>query len=232
MKKLRHDSVRLPKAFVIFLVLITLVSTFGGYQLSRLIYQMIDIPMQRAEQLLVIEKNLDDAAIKLGMQIQEWKDMLLRANDAELSSKHRKAFLDSSLDVQYALQRTKTSMQNIGLDTGEIDQVSIEHKSLVSAYVLALAKLNPQKIESAHAVDKQVIGVDRRLQKHLAEVKADIEQLAQQHLNGTLPGQEKRYWLAGLLGASSLLFMALIGVVFASRFLDHESGAEEPSPAG
>lgn len=227
MKRLLQDSGYLPKAFVIFLVLMTLVSVFGGYQLSRLIYKMNDVPLQRAEQLLVIEKNLDDAAIELGMQIQEWKDMLLRANDAELYSKHRKAFVDSSVDVQYALLRTKTAMQNAGLDAGVIDQLSIEHKSLVSNYMLAQAKLNPQQIDSSHAVDKQVIGVDRRLQQHLAEVKADIEQLARQHLNGTLPEQGKRYWLAGLLGASSLFVMALLGFIFASRFLDHESGAVE-----
>lgn len=231
MKRLLQDPGYLPKAFIIFLVLITLISAFGGYQLSRLIYKMIDFPLQRAEQLLVIEKNLDDAAIELGMQIQEWKDMLLRASDTELYSKHRKAFLDSSVDVQYALQRTKTSMQNAGLDTGEIDLLSIEHKSLVSNYVLALAKLNSRKMESAHAVDKQVIGIDRRLQQHLADVKTGIEQLAQQHLNGKLPGQEKRYWQVGLLGTASLLVMALIGFIFASRFLDHESGAAEHFPA-
>jgi len=227
MKKLLPDFGYLPKVFVIFLVLMTLVSVFGGYQLTRLIYKMIDFPLQRAEQLLVAEMNLDDAAIELGMQIQEWKDMLLRANDIEKYSKHRKAFLDSSVDVQYALQRAKTSMQNVGLDTGEIDQLSIEHKSLVSNYVLALAKLNPRQIESSHAVDKQVIGVDRRLQQHLAKVKAGIEQLAQQHLSGTLPGQGNRYWLVGLLGATSLLVMALTGFIFAFRFLDHESGEAE-----
>ena len=81
MKRFLQSSSSLPRVFTLFFVLMTLVSVFGGYQLSRLIYQMIDYPMQRAEQLLVAEMNLDDAAIELGMQIQEWKDMLLRAND-------------------------------------------------------------------------------------------------------------------------------------------------------
>lgn len=230
MKRLLPDLAYLPKVFIIFIVSMTLVSVFGGYQLSRLIYKMIDFPLQRAEQLLVIETNLDDAAIELGMQIQEWKDMLLRANDAQLYSKHRKAFLDSSVDVQYALLRTRASMQDAGLDVGEIDRLSIEHKSLVSNYVLALSTVNPREIESAHAADKQVIGVDRRLQQHLAEVRAGVEQLAQQHLKGTLPGQEKRYWTVGVLGASSLLVMALVGFVFAFRLLDHEGGTvEHPS---
>lgn len=231
MKKVPQSQGHLPRAFVIFLVSMTLVSAFGGYQLSRLVYRMIDFPLQRAEQLLIIEKNLDYAAIELGMQIQEWKDMLLRANDAELYSKHRKAFLDSSVGVQYALQRTKNAMQNVALDTGVIDRLSSEHKSLVSSYVFALGSLQPALLESAHAVDRQVIGVDRRLQTHLAGVKADVERLAQEHLNGELPGQEKRYWVIGLLGASSLLVMALTGFIFAFRLLDHESGTAEHSSA-
>lgn len=153
---------------------------------------MNDFSRQRAEQLLVIEKNLDDAAIELRIQIQEWKDMLLRANDAELYGKHQKAFLDSSVDVQYALLRAKAVMRNAGLDEGAIDQLSIEHKSLVSNYLLAQAKLNPRQIESSLAVDKQVIGVDRRLQQHLANVKAEIEQLAEQQLGVAQPGQGSR----------------------------------------
>lgn len=224
MKRLAQGPGYLPRAFVIFIVLMTLLSVFGGYQLSRLIYEMIDVPMQRAEQLLVIEKDLDDAAIEMGMQIQEWKDMLLRANDAELYSRHRKAFVDSSVDVQHALLRARTGMQNAGLDAGVIDQLSIEHKSLVSNYMLALAKLNPGQMETSRAVDKQVVGVDRRLQQHLAEVKSGIEQLAQQHLNGASRGQGKRYWLAGLLGASFLLVMALIGFLYAFRILDDDIG--------
>jgi len=209
-----------------FFALVTLASAFGGYQLSRMIYRIIDFPMQRAEQLLIIEKNLDDAAIVLGMQIQEWKDMLLRSDNSELFNKHRKAFLDASVDVQFALQRTKASMQNIGLDTGEIDQLGIEHKSLVSSYVLALAKLDARQAESMHAVDKLVIGVDRKLQQHITTVKTGMEQLAQQQLSGALPGEENRYWLVGVVGAVSLLVMALVGFIFALRFMGHEGNVE------
>lgn len=224
MNRLVRDLGYLHKAFAIFIAVMTLVSIFGGYQFSRLIYKMNDLSLQRTDQLLVIEESLDQATIALGSQIQEWKDMLLRANDAGLYSKHRKAFMDSSVSVQYALLHTKTAMQNAGMDSGVIDQLSAEHKSLVSNYLLAQARIDPRKTEFSREVDKQVIGVDRNLQQHLAAVKSDIEHLAQQQLNGTMPAQDKRYWLVGLLGASGLLIMALIGFVFASRFYGQEFG--------
>jgi hypothetical protein len=231
MKRLLRSPNQLPRIFVLFLALVTLASGFGGYQLSRWLSKVNDLSLQRAEQLLAVERNLDDAAIQLRMQVQEWKDMLLRANDAELYSKHRKAFMDSSIGVQYALLRTKTAMENIGMDAGVIDQLSIEHKSLVSNYLFAQGKLDPRRIESSLAVDKQIMGVDRRLQQRLADVKAAIDQLAQEHVSGTLPEYGKRFWLVGLLGASSLLVMALIGFIFAFRLLDQEDTSMEHSIA-
>lgn len=224
MKKLMQDSGYLPKVFVKFIAVMILLSIFGGYQLSQLIYRMNDFSLQHTDHLLVIEEGLDDIAIALGRQIQEWKDMLLRADDAKLYSKHRKAFLNSSIDVQEALLRTKTAMNNDGIDTNEIEQLRIEHKALLSYYILAVTKLNPQRIESTHEVDKQVIGVDRSLQQHIAAVRTDIEHLTKQQLSGTLPAQGYRYQLVGLLGTVSLLIMALVGFAFASRFQDNETG--------
>jgi hypothetical protein len=231
MKRLQRAPRQLHWVFAIFFAVMTLVSVFGGYQLSRLLYQMNDSIQQRTNRLLVIEMYLDDAAIAFGMQIQEWKDMLLRADDQELYLKHRKAFQDSSVGVQYALLRTREAMQEIGLETGVIDQLSNDHKLLVSKYLAAQTRLNPRKIESAHEVDKLVIGSDRSLQQRLAVVKDEVERLAQQQFHGAIPVADKRYWLIGILGAASLLIMALLGFVFAFRFHGHETGKVEYSTA-
>ncbi len=215
----------LPRYFVLFFVAMTLISVFGGYQLARLLNKM----EQRAEKLLVIELNLDDATSALGVQIQEWKDMLLRSGNPELYEKHRQAFQDSSVGVQYAFLRTKEAMQDAGMETGVIDQLSNEHKSLIANYLVAQAKLEPGRDESTHAVDKLVIGSDRSLQQHLALVKEQTEMLVQQQLSGTMPGEERRYWLTGLLGALSLLLMSLIGFVVASCYQEHEAKEDWPT---
>lgn len=231
MKKLLHASSHLHRVFAIFFAVMTLVSVFGGYQLSRLLFQINDSIQQRTDRLMVIEMGLDDAAIALGMQVQEWKDMLLRAGDEKLYNKHRKAFQESSIGVQFSLMRSKDAMREVGLDTAVIDQLSNEHKALVANYLNAQAKLIPEKIESAHEVDKLVIGSDRTLQNNLARVKDEVGHLAHQQLRGEMPGAGRRYWLVGLLGASSLLIMALLGFVFALRFHGHETGKVEYSVA-
>jgi len=231
MKKLIKDPGYLLKVFMLFIVAMTLLSIFGGYQLSKLIYKMNDFTLQQTDHLLLIDENLDDAAIVLGRQVQEWKDMLLRSDDEELYNKHRKAFLNSSVEVQEALLRTKTAMQRDGLDTKEIEQLSIEHKALLSYYILAETRLNPKSIDSSHEVDRQVIGIDRNLQQHIAAVKSDIAQLANQQLNGTIYKQGNRYLVVGLLGTISLLVMAILGFVFAGLFQNTDSETAANSSA-
>lgn len=221
-----NNSVYLAKPFKIFILVMTLLSVFGGYQLSQLIYRMNDYYLQHTEKLLAMEGNIDDATIALGRQIQEWKDMLLRANDTELYSKHKKAFFEYSSDVQQALLRTKAAMQNEGMDTIEIEQLLIDHQSLLSDYLIAKSRLNPRQIDSFREVDKQVVGVDRNLQQHIAAVKTEIQHFSKQQLKETMPAHGNRY-LLGLAGASSLLFMALVGFAFASRFQVHATGPAE-----
>lgn len=62
-----------------FIALAVCLSALGGYQLSQLFLEVNVSSAKRSVQLLEIEEYLDEAAIGLGRQIQEWKDMLLRA---------------------------------------------------------------------------------------------------------------------------------------------------------
>jgi len=226
MKRLIRGSVKLFCDLKFSIVVMLIFSIFGGYQLSRLIYGMNDLSLNRTDQLLTIEENLDKAAITLGQQIQEWKDMLLRANDSQQYSKHQKAFTDSSVEVQYALMRANMTMMSLGLDTGAIEQLRSEHKTLLSSYLRAYTLLSPQRPATSHLVDMQVVGVDRNLQQHIATIKTDIEHQVKQQLNGTIPSRRNHYLLIVMLSAS-LLFMASVGFLFAYHFLGHENGTSE-----
>ncbi len=222
-------AARSAKGFLLFMVAVIALSLFGGYHLSHVTHRIQDFSLQRTDQLMEVEEDLDDAAIGLGQQIQEWKDMLLRVGNAALYSAHRQAFIDTSIAVQRALLRAKAAMHEAGMSETEVDRLSAEHKALLAKYVVAQAKLNPQRADSFRAVDREVIGMDRDLQRHIAAVKQDIELLAKQQLSGTAPAHTRQYVLLSLLGAASLLSMALIGFAFASRFHDQEPGLKLPA---
>ncbi|MBA4381061.1 MAG: hypothetical protein C0406_00710 [Sideroxydans sp.] len=209
----------LSKPFLIFFAALLLLAMAGGYQLSRIFSQVNEAAAQRSVQLLEIEESLDEAAIGLGRQVQEWKDLLLRANDKTLYDIHLKGFRESSIGVQYALLNAKTAMQDIGMDTAEIDHLISEHKSLLSEYLLAHSKLRPSVKDSSNKVDMQIVGVDRKLQQDIASVKAGISAFAKQQMYRTPETQGNRNFMIGLLGATSLFFMALFGFIFANLMI-------------
>jgi len=225
MKIFAYDSVFMQKPFIKLIAVMVLLAALGGYQLTRLVFQMNDAAAQRGVQLLEIEEHLDDAAISLGRQIQEWKNMLLRADNTELVGKHRQGFKEASIDVQYALWNARQDMQTTGMATAEIEHLIAEHKAVLAEYLQAYARINPMAAGASNEVDRMIIGVDRNLQNHLALVKAGIAEFAKQQLYRTSDAEQHRYLLFGLLGAVCLLLMGLLGIGFAYRLRrEHEDG--------
>jgi len=209
-------DISLPESFKTFFTVMTVLSIVGGYLVSQSIYESNQTNLQRSYKLLEIESHLNDSTVALSQQIQEWKDMLLRADDKELYHKHLVAFLAAGERVQDAFRHTKTSMQNGGMDTSKIEHLINEYNALISDYSFAKTQLNPKKKDSFHDTDKLAIGVDRNLQQHLAEIKADVENYSMGQLSGAIPTLGYRIML-GLLGAMSLLIMSLAGVLYASN---------------
>jgi hypothetical protein len=192
-------------------------SLLGGYLLSKLFLGVDASSAKRSVQLLEIEEYLDDAAIGLGRQIQEWKDMLLRVNDRALHARHQQGFKEASIDVQYALMKARNNMVEIGMGAADIDSLIVQHKTLLTDYLQAYAELNPGEASSREQVDKKVLGVDRNLQARIVQLKSGISEYAKQQLSRAPETQGHRSLMIGLLGGVLLFMMALLGFGFARR---------------
>jgi methyl-accepting chemotaxis protein len=209
----------LRKTLVRFVAAMALLSILGGYLLSHLVLRMNDISAQRSVQMLEIEEYLDDAVITLGQQVQEWKNMLLRSDSKELYARHREAFKESSVGVQYALRNAKRSMQEVGMDTSEVDSLVNEHRSMLTRYLQAFSRLDPQSADSINEVDRYIMGVDRKLQIRITTVKDATSKFAKQQLSGTSYAEQHRNMMFGILGAVCLFLMSLLGLVLGYRLM-------------
>ncbi len=198
-----------------FFTLAAGLAALGGYLLSQLFLEVDISSAKRSVQLLEIEEYLDDAAISLGRQIQEWKDMLLRVNSSTLHAKHQQGFKEASIAVQHALLKSRDQMIDIGMETTDIDWLISEHKSLLTEYLQAYAGLKPDDATSQSKVDRQILGVDRALQARIIQLKSSISEYAKQQLARAPQTQGDRSFMVGLLGAISLFMMAGLGFVFA-----------------
>lgn len=209
---------RRPPRWLAFLALALTLSGIGGYQLAQLFGRVSETSAQRSVQLLEIEERLDDAAISLGRQIQEWKNMLLRSEDKLLYERHLQGFKDASIEVQYALMKARTVMQHIDMETVEMETLAAGHKALLAEYLQAHNKmLQPAGQMNSDEVDKRVIGADRQLQERIATLKSAISEHARQQLTRAPEVQARRYFMLGLLGALSLFLMAAFGYFMGGR---------------
>ena len=104
-------------------------------------------------------------------QVQEWKNVLLRGDEAEDFDNYFASFQERERLTQASLADARRLAATLGVANGEIDALIDHHRVLGSAYREGLSLLIPSDPSSHRAVDDHVRGVDRRLM-------ADIDRLA------------------------------------------------------
>lgn len=126
------------------------------------------------------ERAIDSARaaqVQFKVQIQEWKNLLLRGGDPAAFDKYSKAFSKEGDEVRAKLENLKKLFVKLNLPTGNLDEAQSELTTLTTKYNAALAhydKANPDK--SAHEVDALVKGMDRPPTKRIdAIVEATLK---------------------------------------------------------
>lgn len=158
-----QQSRRIRSMLWLVLLSILLSVGLGGYWISEVVDQMGASARKNTVALLGLEAAVNEAAFTFARQTQEWKNELLRAHDAMLFADHHRAMLDESVAVQEALRRTKTVMQEQGLETEDIVAIEKQEQTLLAEYASALANVDRNHPQYYRLVDQQVRGKDREL---------------------------------------------------------------------
>ncbi len=102
------------------------------------------------------------AQVEFKIQVQEWKNLLLRGGKPESFDKYRKAFTEQGDKVQTQLQAMVDSSQALGLPEQDIRHTQASLAQLTRTYLDKLAAFDPHSPDaSAHVVDASVKGQDR-----------------------------------------------------------------------
>ena len=101
------------------------------------------------------------AQLDFKVQVQEWKNTLIRGNEPALYEKHWKAFNERSAKVKAGLQAVNTEAKKIGLAGDIADKAIAEHDELDRRYQAAIKTFRPDDPNSVDDVDKLVRGIDR-----------------------------------------------------------------------
>lgn len=161
----RRRGRRLSNLAVGVLMVVVVLGSYGLYRLVQ--HSGAKQLRQETAAQIELEKSLDGAQTALAWQTQEWKNVLLRAYDAEGYARHLKAYQSRSAEVLGGLQRAAQLMDSLGLDATPVRKMLRQEQALLASYDAGLKLLDPADVLAYRKVDAMVQGADRQLQDDL-----------------------------------------------------------------
>ncbi|WP_151632595.1 methyl-accepting chemotaxis protein [Noviherbaspirillum aerium] len=153
------------------------------------------------------------AQVQFKIQVQEWKNILLRGGDPALFAKYRDDFVKTGKQTQDQLQQLRKTMQDLGLDIALVDDAASAHRTLGERYLQALGKYDSANPDSAPLVDAEVKGMDRAPTKKIDDIVAYVVEQSRRKAEAAAKAASVRVDNAALLLLTSTLLAAVIGAI-------------------
>ncbi|WP_286904055.1 methyl-accepting chemotaxis protein [Clostridium sp. UBA1652] len=165
-------------SLIIFVVIFIVgMCTFSWYTVSKFNNSTKErLEVSRSYTILVDEAR--DAQVEFKIQVQEWKNVLLRGNSKDNFDKYYNQFIKSNNNVQDKLLKLKESMKNNSLDTTSVDTLMLNHKELFDKYSTAIKSYDVNNSESYKTVDELVSGLDRQTTSDMDSLVESIQSKA------------------------------------------------------
>ena len=119
------------------------------------------------------------AQVTFKIQVQDWKNFLLRGHNPDDYDKYTKTFAAAETGVGNSLDALTASPLLPAALRDEVVSIRAEHKRLGAVYREAMQKLDRAQPASAFAVDASVRGIDQKLTERIDVVAQRI--LAAEH---------------------------------------------------
>ncbi|MFS2004495.1 methyl-accepting chemotaxis protein [Duganella sp. CT11-25] len=166
-------GVRLGLLGAFFFVALAVVATGGWRALDSSNLRSADA-MSRSVALSQAIDTARSAQVEFKIQVQEWKNILVRGNDPAQLDKYSKAFVKGGESTRAELQKLDKLLDSLKLGTPLVDDAIKTQGELVARYLEALKKYDSANPESAHIVDALVKGMDREPTKKIDDIVAFI----------------------------------------------------------
>ncbi|MFJ1339116.1 methyl-accepting chemotaxis protein [Pseudomonas caricapapayae] len=171
--------------------------------------QLIDGPLQ-ASQLI------DEANLQFKVQVQEWKNVLLRGKQPADLDKYWQQFLAREQQVQGILdQLIRSSDATL---KARAEQLKESHRQLGQAYAQGRQAFLAAGADPA-AGDQAVKGVDRATSEQMSELVSQLRSEAQTRASAINQSAERTVWLGLLVMFGSALLVGLFSLWLVNRSL-------------
>jgi len=131
--------------------------------------------MQRSVDLTQAVDTARSAQVEFKIQVQEWKNILIRGHDQAQLDKYSAAFVKSSQATNAELKKLSGLFAKLKLETNLDDEAIKMHEDLGKNYLNALKQFDTANPDSYKIVDKAVSGMDRPPTKKIDEIVEFID---------------------------------------------------------
>lgn len=167
-------STKLVLLAVFASTVLALLGLIGAFQMHRMATAMIeDLHAAKVENEALVA--VENAQAHFKTQVQEWKNILLRGNDAANYDRYLKQFSEEEARVQGFLAAAGTGMSTAGLAVDGVDKLRADHLQMGQRYRSALEQFDKTDTDAGKIVDKLVRGMDRDAAAGMAQIVTEIE---------------------------------------------------------
>ena len=170
-------------AIAIFFVLLTGLSAL--YLLNS-VQRAEDSALQEQQLLFSATLAIEEAHTQFKIQIQEWKNLLLRGKNPQAYETYLGAFNRQSNLVQEHLATARIAFDSNSQP--QIDELIIHHKKLAETYLKTLNNAKLDTLNNIEILDKSIQGIDRPFDNLFPEL---IKNLSRSFQNKTIQDNQK-----------------------------------------
>ncbi len=195
---------------VILMIIISVVSIKSIAHLSEI--SLTGLQSIKAENglLLAVEK----VHIHFKIQVQEWKNILIRGNDAASYQKYQSQFYRESQIVQAQLRVAAELMAALGLNPDDANLIKRNHLELDQKYAEALQQFNAADPQTGKTIDRKVTGMDRPISESMEALEKQIENRFYSKLNQETASMQQMTDMARF----ELIIVVVLGILAALVF--------------
>ncbi|MBE0491970.1 MAG: PAS domain-containing protein [Sulfurospirillum sp.] len=154
---------------IIFFALGSLLGSIYFYQ------NRVDVSFAKTASIQKSMRLFYEAEVDFRIQVQEWKDILLRASNEKLRDKHYLAFLQASqnfkqklIQIEYLLQSLYDQHDQAFEKLATLQEL---YEQLNAQYFVALELLKSSDLKNIQEIDTELMGHDRIVSKAMGELR-------------------------------------------------------------
>ena len=184
---------------------------FGGWRALNVTNAKSSLAMQQSATLTDAIDMARSAQVEFKIQVQEWKNILLRGNDPAQLDKYTASFKKSGETTRAELQKVDSLLAKLGLHSPLVDEALKAHEELGHNYLNALQKYDSANPESFKVVDALVKGMDRPPTKKIDEIVQYIQAQSRAVMANMSREQDEAQRSATLTLTGVVLVTVLVG---------------------